>query len=175
MKKIIFISLVIICHYAVFSLDMENYKTTHRTTDNLRLREKAAATSLIVTTLNKGTAVQLLETGAMQTIDGITAPWVKVLSETGYTGWCFSGYLVDVERVDDPFDFKLGKNVAEIIANLGEPKVMNSFEKNDTRYNTINKYTYMFYDNIQINLWHIRENEDPLMTVTIRLLFFHRV
>ena len=39
--------------------------------------------SLMVTTLSNGSAVQVLETGAMQTIDGITAPWVKVLSESG--------------------------------------------------------------------------------------------
>ncbi len=95
MKKIIFILLVIICHYTAFSLDTESYKTTHHTTDNLRLREKATTTSLIVTTLNKGTAVQVLETGVIQTVDGISAPWVKVLSETGYTGWCFSGYLAE--------------------------------------------------------------------------------
>ncbi len=74
-------------------VDMSSYETTHHTTDNLRLRDNSNASSEIVTTLLKGSAVQVLETGAMQTIDGITAPWVKVLSESGYTGWCFSGYL----------------------------------------------------------------------------------
>ncbi len=63
-------------------IDMNSYKTTHHTTDNLRLRDNPNTTSLMVTTLNKGSAVQVLETGEMQTIDGISAPWVKVLSKS---------------------------------------------------------------------------------------------
>ncbi len=77
---------------------MSNYKTTHHTTDNLRLRDEPNTSSLMVTTLSHGSAVQVLETGEIQTIDGITAPWVKVLSESGYTGWCFSGYLEAIPR-----------------------------------------------------------------------------
>ncbi len=73
--------------------DMTNYTPTHTTLDNLRLRDSANTTSKIVSTLSKNTGVQLLETGPSATIDGITAPWVKVLSNNGYTGWCFSGYL----------------------------------------------------------------------------------
>ncbi len=79
-------------------IDMNSYKTTHHTTDNLRLRDNPNTSSLMVTTLSKGSAVQVLETGEMQTIDGITAPWVKVLSESGYTGWCFSGYLEAIPK-----------------------------------------------------------------------------
>ncbi len=79
-------------------VDMTNYKTTHITIDNLRLRETPNTSSLMVTTLNSDSAVQVLETGEMQTIDGITAPWVKVLSESGYTGWCFSGYLEEIPQ-----------------------------------------------------------------------------
>ncbi len=79
-------------------VDMSNYQTTHHTTDNLRLRDEANTSSLMVTTLSSGSAVQVLETGEIQTIDGITAPWVKVLSESGYTGWCFSGYLEAIPK-----------------------------------------------------------------------------
>ena len=64
-----------------------------QTTDRLRVREKPDTGSAIVTTLDTGTHVQLLETGATETIGGITAPWVKVQSENGFTGWTFSGYL----------------------------------------------------------------------------------
>jgi hypothetical protein len=35
----------------------------------------------------------LLAKGSEETIDGITAPWVQVKTETGETGWCFGGYL----------------------------------------------------------------------------------
>jgi len=47
----------------------------------------------VVTTLPKGTEVQIFETGPNATIDNITASWVKVVSSTGFTGCCFSGYL----------------------------------------------------------------------------------
>jgi hypothetical protein len=46
-----------------------------------------------IQTLDTGTKVQVVETGTTETIGGITAPWVKVLSENGFTGWAFSGYL----------------------------------------------------------------------------------
>ena len=64
-----------------------------QTTDRLRLRENPDTGSQIVTTLNTGMQVQVLETGTTETIGGITAPWVKVLAENGFTGWAFSGYL----------------------------------------------------------------------------------
>lgn len=73
------------------------YKTTHRVLENLRLREAADTNSKVVTTLPKDTEVQVLETGSTATINGITAPWVKVVSNSGYTGWCFSGYLEDIK------------------------------------------------------------------------------
>ena len=72
---------------------MSGFRATHKTTDRLRVRETPTTDSQIVTTLDTGTQVQLLETGATETIGGISAPWVKVLSENGFTGWTFSGYL----------------------------------------------------------------------------------
>ena len=77
-------------------LNMSSYRPTHRTTENLRLRDSANTSSLIVTTLLKDTEVQVIETGANATINNITAPWVKVISSTGFTGWCFSGYLEEI-------------------------------------------------------------------------------
>ena len=73
--------------------DMSSYKPSHRVIDNLRLRDKADTSSLMVTTLPKDMEVVVVETGPSATIGGITAPWVKVVSGFGYTGWCFSGYL----------------------------------------------------------------------------------
>jgi len=79
-------------------LYMINYSTTHRTLDALRLRDAASTASELVATMPKGTEVQVVEIGSVATIGGITAPWVKVVSSTWYTGWCFSGYLEEVEK-----------------------------------------------------------------------------
>jgi hypothetical protein len=55
--------------------------------------------------LPKYTALRIIETSKSETIDGITAPWIRIVSQTGYTGWCFSGYVKQIES-----------NVAEDIA-----------------------------------------------------------
>ena len=73
------------------------FQATGRTADRLRVRENPDTASAVVTTLDTGTQVRVLETGATETIGGITAPWVKVLSENGFTGWAFSGYIEPVE------------------------------------------------------------------------------
>jgi hypothetical protein len=70
-----------------------SFNPTHKTTDRLRVRDNPTTDSAIVTTLDTGTQVQVLETGNQETIGGITAPWVKMLAENGFTGWAFSGYL----------------------------------------------------------------------------------
>ena len=69
------------------------FRADHKTIDRLRVRENPDTGSAIVTTLDTGMQVQVLETGATETIGGISAPWVKVLAENGFTGWAFSGYL----------------------------------------------------------------------------------
>jgi len=81
-------------------LDMSGYRPAHRVIENLRLRDSANTSSLIVTTLPKDTEVQVIETGVSATINDITAPWVKLISSTGFTGWCFSGYLEEIARND---------------------------------------------------------------------------
>ena len=73
--------------------DISGFQPTHKTTDRLRVRDNPDTGSVVVTTLDTGTEVQVLETGATETIGGISAPWVKVLSADGFTGWAFSGYL----------------------------------------------------------------------------------
>ena len=91
-------------------VDMSAYQTTHRTIDRLRLRNEASTLAMVVTTLENGTEVQVLETGPAMTIDGITANWVKVLSSTQYSGWCFSGYLEQVATEINYQDNALGNN-----------------------------------------------------------------
>jgi len=65
----------------------------YATTSNLRLRSSAMTSANIVTTIKQGTRLTILSKGAEATIDGITAHWVQVKTETGETGWCFGGYL----------------------------------------------------------------------------------
>jgi len=74
---------------------IQNQKTSasYKTTDNLRLRRSEATTSEILTTLKKGTKVTVIKFGKQQTIDGVTAKWVKVQLDDGTEGWCFGGYL----------------------------------------------------------------------------------
>jgi hypothetical protein len=79
---------------ALFPVDTSDFKASHRTIDNLRLRYRPTTEFRTITTLEKGTTVQILRLqNDKETIDGITAPWARVLTENGYIGWCFSGYL----------------------------------------------------------------------------------
>jgi len=65
-------------------------------TGNLRLRsEPDTSVDNRITSISEGDAVELLEIGRPDTIDGITAPWVKVKTSDGSVGWVFSGYLND--------------------------------------------------------------------------------
>ena len=78
---------------------------TMTVSENLRLRSEEATTSDILTVLQAGTRVKILEVGKAETIDGISSNWVKVKVQSGgkdrdgktitkgTVGWCFGGYL----------------------------------------------------------------------------------
>jgi len=98
-------------------IDMSSYRPTHRVTENLRLRDSSNTSSLIVTTLQKDTEVQVIETGTSSTIHNITAPWVLIISSTGFTGWCFSRFLEEIavnnsaaDAIDDTAENSLVSN-----------------------------------------------------------------
>lgn len=73
--------------------------------ENLKLRSGEATTSDILTVLQSGTRVKILEVGKAETIDGISSNWVQVEVQSGAkdrdgktitkgtVGWCFGGYL----------------------------------------------------------------------------------
>ena len=65
----------------------------YKTTDNLRLRDKAGTGGNIITTLSRGTEVKILEVGRRETIEKTEASWVRVSLETKKQGWVFGGYL----------------------------------------------------------------------------------
>ena len=78
-------------------------------TENLKLRSTEATTTEVLTVMAAGTNVKILELGHEETIDDITSNWVKVELlagatdrdgnpiEKGTTGWCYGGYLEEVE------------------------------------------------------------------------------
>ena len=67
--------------------------TVFYTQANLNIRDKAGTDGTKLRTIIKGTQLRLLEIGAKDKIDGITAPWVKVRLPDNTEGWCFSGYV----------------------------------------------------------------------------------
>ena len=73
-------------------------------TENLKLRSGEATTTSVLTIMQAGTKVKILELGKEETIDGINSNWVKVEVISGRdrdgkdikkktTGWCYGGYL----------------------------------------------------------------------------------
>jgi hypothetical protein len=42
--------------------------------------------------------VQVIETGKMYELNNINAPWVKVRTENNFEGWCFSGFLEEINE-----------------------------------------------------------------------------
>lgn len=79
-------------------------KTMH-VTENLKLRSGEATTSEVLTVMQAGTKVKILELGKAENIDGINSNWVKVEVQSGAkdrdgrtiragtVGWCYGGYL----------------------------------------------------------------------------------
>lgn len=117
MKKVIAAFVLLFLVSSIYALPFSHY-----TSDYLRLRSASNLNSKIVTVLEPNLGVEVIEKGGIETIDGITADWVKVISANGYVGWCFSGYLTPLEvNVAD----KLAEEVEKIKAGA-YPKQTNS-------------------------------------------------
>jgi len=65
--------------------------------NDMNLYENPEFSNKIITVLPKYSAVNILELGESVLLNNINAPWANVSTQTGYTGWCFSGYLREVE------------------------------------------------------------------------------
>ena len=73
--------------------------------ENLKLRSGEATSTQVLTVMQAGTKVKILELGKAETIDGISSNWVKVEVQSvakdrdgrtiraGTIGWCYGGYL----------------------------------------------------------------------------------
>lgn len=79
------------------SLYAQSYTYELYASANLKLRELPSLQSSVITILPKYTTLHLISEGSSQTIDGISAKWINVETQNGYTGWCFSGYVCKKE------------------------------------------------------------------------------
>ena len=73
--------------------------------EKLKLRSGEATSTQVITVMQTGTKVKILELGKAETIDGINSNWVKVEVQpdakdregkpikAGTLGWCYGGYL----------------------------------------------------------------------------------
>ena len=73
--------------------------------ENLKLRSGEATSTQVLTVMQTGTKVKILELGKAEKIDGINSNWVKVEVQKGAkdrdgkpikartVGWCYGGYL----------------------------------------------------------------------------------
>lgn len=84
--------------YTIKIYNKPNFQATHRTKENLRIRVNPTLNAGTIIVLSKNSKVKVLEMGRNETIDGINANWVKVVTDSDYVGWCFSGYLQTFEN-----------------------------------------------------------------------------
>ncbi|MCI5665363.1 MAG: SH3 domain-containing protein [Spirochaetia bacterium] len=80
-------------------------KKTMTVKENLKLRSGEATSTQVLTVMQAGAKVKILELGKSETIDGISSNWVKVEVQkgakdrdgnpikAGTVGWCYGGYL----------------------------------------------------------------------------------
>ena len=122
MKKNYFICVLFFITFFVYALPY-----THYTSDYLRIRKDSSLDSEIITVLEPNIGVEFVQKGKKDTIDGITANWVKVSSANGYAGWCFAGYLNPIE-----------KKVSEVLANEVAKIQAGAYAKNNTESNLQN-------------------------------------
>jgi hypothetical protein len=72
------------------------FPATHRLTADLRLFSRQDAGSDLVASLAKGTAVQVESWGEYAELDKVIAKWARVKTESGQSGWLWSGYLEEI-------------------------------------------------------------------------------
>jgi hypothetical protein len=65
----------------------------YRALENLQLWDEPDMSGGIITTIEQGSRVIILEIGSSAVIDDVTTPWVQVKTSGGKTGWCFGLYL----------------------------------------------------------------------------------
>ena len=67
---------------------------------NVRVREKPELNSTVLTKINKGDKVQVIEQGKKEKIDSMEASWYKVVLENKTEGWVYGYYLDFEDKLD---------------------------------------------------------------------------
>jgi hypothetical protein len=81
-----------------FTYRRPEFSATHSTSENLRIRADQTLSAATIKVLEKGTRVQVQRWGNNLTIDGNTAKWAYVITVDGLAGWCYSGYLKELQK-----------------------------------------------------------------------------
>lgn len=63
----------------------------------LNVRSQPGKEGIKIFSLSQGKKILVTETSKIETIDGITAPWVRIWDDRANTGWVFSGYLKKIQ------------------------------------------------------------------------------
>jgi hypothetical protein len=74
---------------------------------NIKLFEKPETVSKVVTFLNDGNIVELIEKGEKLTINGMEGCWIKIKTVNENYGWCFDGYLKKMYVHDDSNGYRI--------------------------------------------------------------------
>jgi hypothetical protein len=74
------------------------FLVTHITSDNLRIRTDQKLSSATIKVLEKGAKVQVQKWGKYESIDGNNARWAYIITIDGIAGWCYSGYLKELQK-----------------------------------------------------------------------------
>ena len=101
MRKFIFVLLLVFCALCAFAKEYRGMYVNSR--EGLNIRKSPSMSAEKIKALKYGEYIGVVEEGEIVTIDGIKAPWTKILidydgsTEDDYRncGWVFGGYLQD--------------------------------------------------------------------------------
>ena len=191
MKKKLFTILLFLSAFYVYSAPRLQLYKYMEVTENLRLRTPKHDGRKVITVLNAGTKVKIIDINEEETIDGITSNWVKIEVQRnstdkdgneikyGVVGWCFGGYLKESKPVIYEPDYANGDGTIisktendtrciEIRKHIQKVEIgdMASGEKRNL-YSDINKtkllYTLQDYDEVEISeFWTVTEKKENL-------------
>ena len=125
----------------LFDMQLPLDKTVFYATDNLNIRESSGLSGKKLYTAKKDSALNIIEVGRKETIDGITAPWVRVRLQDGTEGWCFAGYIT-------------AKKIYKAVLDREKPIIKNP-ENDNTKLSSID---HLIIDNKMIRLGDKKSN-----------------
>jgi hypothetical protein len=101
-----------------------NVGEEYRALEDLQFWNEPDMSGEIITTMEQGSKVTILEIGASAVIEGVTTPLVQVKTSGGETGWCFGLYLREIrhELTQEEFE-EIVKNIKT--TQINDEKIIN--------------------------------------------------